>query len=287
MASKVLAALTCATAIAVKLPPSRVNPVTLGLCLGVTWVLTLQALLLRRLLAPEGSAPPSYGYAAAAAGGEGDATRGAAAGGDDAAAGGAADGGGDDFRGWLWLAAASQASLKPKLPEAQGTAKRFGTLRGSRLLLTTQAGGGGEPPVEVDLRGCEVFAAPGTPRRAAREATAATGSRADSRCAALPQTPWVAGRCAAGGAACRCSSVRAAPAACHVASGAHASPRHARRSAPRQACTVQRARAVSFRGHELRERGVAHRAVPRLRLRRRPCLRRCTFGVLHRLPARR
>ena len=176
MASKVLAALTCATAVAVKAPPAGLNAAVLGLCLGVTWVLTLQALLLRRLLAPEGSAPPSYGYAAASSGGEGEATRGAAGGDDDAAgaaaAGGSADAAGDDFRGWLWLAAASQASLKPKLPEVQGTAKRFATLRGSRLLLAMQAGGGGEPPVEVDLRGCEVYAAPGAPRHAPGDATA-------------------------------------------------------------------------------------------------------------------
>ena len=136
---------------------------TLGLCLGVTWVLTLQALLLRRLLGPEGSAPPSYGYASGAAS-DGAGTHGKAGGGARVATAG---GDGDDFRGWLWLAAASQASLKPKLPEAQGTAKRFATLRGERLLLTTQAAGGGEPPVEVDLRGCEVYAAPGEPPRLA------------------------------------------------------------------------------------------------------------------------
>ena len=161
MASKVLGALACVTAVAVKLPPAGWHPVTVGLCLGATWVLTLQALLLRRLLAlTDGSAPPSYAYTASSAlaaphralpddeGAAHDAQREAC---------------GDDFRGWLWIAAASQASLKPKLPEAQGTAKRFGALRGSRLLLTLDAAPGGEPPVEVDLRGCEVYAAPGAP----------------------------------------------------------------------------------------------------------------------------
>lgn len=178
MASKVLAVLACATAVAVRLPPSGSgwrSPVALGLCLGVTWVLTLQALLLRRLLAPEGSAAPSYEYAAARAAerkqkGEEGARDGAAG---DAAAPAGGAGREADFRGWLWLAAASQASLKPRLPEAQGCARRFVQLRGATLCLcTSDAAAGGDAPVELDLRGCEVFCAPG-----------ARGQRRHRRCA--------------------------------------------------------------------------------------------------------
>jgi hypothetical protein len=179
MASKVLGALACVTAVAVKLPPAGWHPVTLGLCLGATWVLTLQALLLRRLLAlTDGSAAPSYAYTASstlAAPQSASADNEGAAHEPQREAGGASARAGDDFRGWLWLAAASQASLKPKLPEAQGTAKRFGVLRGSRLLLTLDAAPGGEPPVEVDLRGCEVYAAPGAPRSAVHARNCCSG----------------------------------------------------------------------------------------------------------------
>jgi hypothetical protein len=83
--------------------------------------------------------------------------------------------------GWLWVCAASQASLKPRSPEAQHAAKRcarsralardatrhalirarasYATLRHGRLVLTLSANG--DEPVEVDLSGCDVFAAPG------------------------------------------------------------------------------------------------------------------------------
>jgi hypothetical protein len=125
--------------------------------------------------------------------------------------------------GWLSVCSASQASLKPRAPEAQNAAKRcdftlarsllvctprtasvarcgmrapymprvpqrlkraphfarvrlrvclfrcsrpetthsFATLRRGRLVLSLDAAGTTEPPVEVDLSGCEVFAAPG------------------------------------------------------------------------------------------------------------------------------